>query len=201
MNIKVLLVDDHQLFIQGIKQLLESEEDIEVIDTITEPSCLLDVLKYNRPDIIIIDVHMKNYNGIKMTGDILNHFPEVQVIVLSGYDYQEYYDAAFNIGASAYLTKERSVLELANAIRQVFSGYTFFPQKRKNTYTPNLTLTENKVLSLISRDKTNLEISIALHMSKRTVEYHISSILRKLDVSSRVGAVVKGIQMGIIGIK
>ncbi|GCF76747.1 DNA-binding response regulator [Bacillus cereus] len=199
MSIHTLLVDDHLLVMLGIQRLLESEEDIEVINTVHDPSILIKTVEDTRPDVIVTDIRMKQYNGIELTKDLLSKFPDVKVVILSGYDHEEYYNAAFEAGASAYITKERSAFDLANAIRQSHMGYILFS---KNQIIGNnieaLTSAEQRILLLISKDKTNYEISTDLSISKRTVEYHISSIIRKLGVDSRVGAVVKGIKKGLI---
>ncbi|MEB2268441.1 MULTISPECIES: response regulator transcription factor [Priestia] len=199
MSIRTLLVDDHLLVMLGIRRLLESEEDIEIIDTVSDPSSLLEVVGTTSPDVVVTDVRMKEFNGIELTKELLSKFPETKVVILSGYDHEEYYNAAFKAGASAYITKERSAFDLANAIRQSNMGYILFSKNQISTKDfEALTSAEQKILLLISKDKTNYEISMDLSISKRTVEYHISSIIRKLDVDSRVGAVVKGIKKGLI---
>ncbi|MDQ0163696.1 DNA-binding NarL/FixJ family response regulator [Bacillus alveayuensis] len=141
---------------------------------------------------------MKNYNGIELTKKIVEKHPKMKIVILLGYDYDEYIEAANQAGAYAFVTKEKSAFELANAIRQSYLGFTLFPNKSLKKTIHSLTKTELEVLKLISEDKTNAEISEMLMLSKRTVEHHVSSIIRKLDVDSRVGAVVKAIKLGLL---
>ncbi|MGG0337198.1 response regulator [Priestia aryabhattai] len=202
MKIKVLLVDDHALFLHGLKQLLEVEEDIQIVDTLSDPLHLFFCIRQTSPDIVVIDIRIKSFNGIELTKQIIKDFPDIKVVVLSGYNYDEYIEAAFQAGANAFITKERSNVELVSTIRQSYQGYKVFPRTAAgNPYScTDLTKKEREVLKLIAQDKTNIEISGELIISKRTVERHISSILRKLDADSRVGAVVNGIKKGVLTI-
>ncbi len=106
--------------------------------------------------------------------------------------------AAYNAGAAAYVRKDNSINELITAVKQTFAGNHVFPQHAVNLSVDRLTHKEFEVLKLIAEDKTNMEISSALKLSKRTVERHISSIIQKMDANSRVGAVVNGIKRGLL---
>jgi two-component system, NarL family, response regulator LiaR len=198
MKIKVLLVDDHLLVMLGIQQLLENEADLEVVNTICHPADLEEEIIKHNPDVIVMDIRMKNDNGIEWTKKIAETYPTCKVVILSGYDYDEYIHAAYEAGAYAFVTKENSVFELANAIRQSHLGIKSFPIDRLSNYNSPLTNVELKILQFISEDRTNAEISELLNISRRTVEHHVSSILRKLDVDSRVGAVVKAMKLGLL---
>jgi two-component system, NarL family, response regulator LiaR len=198
MKIKVLLVDDHLLVMLGIKQLLENEPDFKVVSTIHDPADLdSEIIKHN-PDVIVMDIRMKKDNGIELTKKMIKKYPKMKIVILSGYDYDEYIEAAKQAGAYAFVTKEKSAFELANAIRQSHLGFKSFPNKSLVYHKHHLTKTELEILKFISEDKTNAEISEMLMLSKRTVEHHVSSIIRKLDVDSRVGAVVKAIKLGLL---
>ncbi|MEB3752047.1 response regulator transcription factor [Geobacillus sp. FSL W8-0032] len=199
MKIKVLLVDDHLLVMHGIQQLLENEIDLEVVNTVCDPALLETEIKKHNPNVVVMDIRMKNDNGIEWVRKIAQTYPTCKVVILSGYNYDEYIQAAYEAGAYAFVTKESSVFELANAIRQTYLGVKSFPINRLDHCNSPLTKTELDILQLISEDKTNAEISELLHISRRTVEHHVSSILRKLDADSRVGAVVKAIKLGLIG--
>jgi DNA-binding NarL/FixJ family response regulator len=202
LKIKVLLVDDHVLILDSLKQVLENEGDVEVVDTLSDPTSLFTVIQQTGPTIVVMDVRIKSYNGIKLTKMIVEEYPHIKVIILSGYDYDEYIQAAFQAGASAFVTKERSNVELVSVIKQTYEGYKVFPRNMAEIYQSytDLTPKEREVLKLIAEDKTNYEISEELIISKRTVERHVSSILQKLDADSRVGAVVNGIKKGFLSI-
>lgn len=195
MKIKVLLVDDHLMFMLGIKQLLDNEEDLEVLGIVNNPTELNEKIKEHNPHVIVMDIRMKNYNGIELTKRINEVYPDIKVIILSGYNYDEYMKAAYEAGAYAFISKENSTHELANAIRESFKGNKLISEKKDKQL---LTKTELEILKLIAQDKTNSEISEMLVISKRTVEHHVSSIISKLKVESRVGAVVKGMKSGLI---
>ncbi|MDF2859423.1 MAG: DNA-binding response regulator, luxR family protein, partial [Neobacillus sp.] len=168
----------------------------------SDPTSLFTVIQQTGPTIVVMDVRIKSYNGIKLTKKILEEYPHIKVVILSGYDYDEYIQAAFQAGASAFVTKERSNVELVSAIKQSYEGYKVFPRNMAEIYQSctGLTQKEREVLKLIAEDKTNYEISEELMISKRTVERHVSSILQKLDADSRVGAVVNGIKKGFLSI-
>ena len=142
---------------------------------------------------------MKSYNGIILTKKILEVFPQIKVVVLSGYDYDEYMIAAHQAGASAFVTKEKSNDELVIAIKQAYLGNQIFPEA-SNLTGETLTHKEREILQLIAEDKTNIEISDHLMISKRTIERHVSSIIQKLDADSRLGAVVNGIKQGLLNV-
>ncbi|MCM3410009.1 response regulator transcription factor [Metabacillus litoralis] len=202
MKIKVLLVDDHVLILDGLKQLLDNEEDIEVINYLSNPSTLFTVIQQTFPDIVVMDVRIKTENGIELTKKILDVYPQIKVVILSGYDYDEYIQAAFQAGASAFVTKERSNDELVSVIRKSYQGNKVFPRNmaKINQTSMDLTRKEREILKLVAEDKTNYEISDELNISKRTVERHISSIIHKLEAESRVGAVVIGIRKGLLSV-
>ncbi|MGP7817291.1 response regulator [Niallia sp. 01092] len=200
MTINVLLVDDHNLMLMGLKQLLEKEQDLHIVHTISDPSTLeTDILTFH-PDVLVMDIKMKAYNGIELTKRMKQTFPELKVVILSGYDYVEYIEAARKAGADSYVTKEKSNIELTEAIRQVYQGNKLFPNFYSAHIGEQLTAKEKEILTLIAADLTNIEISNELKISKRTAEYHISSIIRKLDADSRVGAVVNAIKQGLLNV-
>lgn len=178
--------------------LLENEDALEVVNTICHPDRLEEEIIKHKPDVIVMDIRMKSDNGIEWTKKIVEKYPTCKVVILSGYAYDEYIRAAYEADAYAFVTKENSVFELANAIRQSHLGIKSFPMNRLSDYNTPLTKIELKILQFISEDRTNAEISELLNISKRTVEHHVSSILRKLDVDSRVGAVVKAIKLGLL---
>lgn len=202
MKIKLLLVDDHVLVLDGLKQVLEKEEGLEVIDTLSDPAKLFTLVQQTSPNVVVMDIRIKSFNGIELTKLLLSKYPDIKVVILSGYDYDEYIQAAYKAGASAFVTKERTNEELASAIRHAFQGYKIFPRNMADfcQSCTELTKKELEVLALVAQDKTNYEISDELMISKRTVERHITSILQKLDADSRVGAVVNGIKKGLLSI-
>lgn len=200
LSINVLLVDDHVLMLMGLKEILEKEPDLHVVATLSDPSALESAIRLRNPDVIVLDVRMKTENGIELAKIVRKEFPALKIVILSGYNYDEYIDAAKQAGADAYVTKEKSNTELITAIRQACRGQRTFPYQHREQAGEALTAKEREILGQIAADKTNAEISEELSISKRTVEYHIASIMRKLDADSRVGAVVNGIKKGLLNV-
>ena len=200
LNIQVLIVDDHVLFLESLKSILLNNPFIEVINTLSDPSLLINVITENPPDVILMDIRMKSFNGLELTKNIKEIAPHISVIILTGYNDEEYIDAAYSAGASAFIAKEKSNDLLIITIKQVYEGYQMFPKKNSLLSNNTLTFTELEVLRKIAKDKSNYVISQEMMVSKRTVENHVSSIIRKLEVDSRVGAVVKAIKRGLISI-
>ncbi|PIC04945.1 DNA-binding response regulator [Anoxybacillus flavithermus] len=198
MKIKVLLVDDHVLMIEGLKELLEREEDMYVVGTVLHLSQLQESIETLNPHVIVMDIRLKDGNGLEWTKKMKMLYPNCKVVILSGYNYSEYIRAAKHAGASAFVVKEESILQLANAIRRAYEGFAFFPNDVDEEENISLTKMELVILKLIAQDKTNENISHSLNLSRRTVEHHVSTIIKKLRVDSRVGAVVKAIKEGII---
>lgn len=198
MKIKVLIVDDHLLLLESLRKALENDPTIQVVGTVSSPKFLMNDIINTSPDVVLMDIRIKSYNGLDLMKDILNKMPQLPIIILSGYNYEEYIQAAYNAGACAFVTKETSNEKLLFTIKQVQQGYKLFPSTAMKQGNESLTSKEREILKLIAEDKTNIEISDELMISKRTVEHHISSIIRKLDVDSRVGAIVTAIKQGII---
>ena len=200
MRIKVLLLDDHKLVLQGLKQLLDHDTNIELVKLLSNPKQLFSEIINMKPDVVVIDIKIKSDNGIDLTKKIIESFPNIKVVVLSGYDNDEYIKAAYDAGASAFVTKERTNDELITAIKQSYLGYSVFPDFHSSKVNKILTSKEHEILELVSEDRTTSEIGEILMISKRTVERHISSIIGKLDADSRVGAVVNAIKQGILNV-
>ena len=199
-NIKIVLVDDHILLLESLKNVLNKDPEIQVVHTISNPNSIIKDIKLLKPDIILMDIRLNSYNGLELTKSITNCIPQISIIILSGYNYEEYIEAAYNAGASAYITKEKSNEELISTIKQVYIGYKIFPKYEVDLLCESLTPKECEVLKHIAADKTNSEISEDMRIGKRTVEYHVSSIIRKMDAGSRVGAVVKAIKKGLLDV-
>ncbi|MCL1632083.1 response regulator transcription factor [Sporolactobacillus sp. CPB3-1] len=199
-TINIILVDDHLLMLMGLKELLEKEQGFHVLEAFTDPVQLESYLALHPPDILVLDVRLKNTSGIEITKQLKKSNTALKIILLSGYQYDEYVEAAKSAGADAYVTKEESNARLATVIRQVYNGEKIFPNLHPEIHSETLTTRELDILKLIAKDLTTREISKELAISKRTVEYHISSIIQKLDADSRVGAVVNAIKKGLLNI-
>lgn len=192
-EIRIMIVDDHKMIASGIATELNKEQGIQVIDVTHEPSSFVQRVLIKQPDAVLMDIRMGEYNGLDMAKEIKGKNPQIKVILMSGYHIS---NMAKDCGADAFASKEESISSLANTIRKVcIDQANVFPSEEKGN---TLTNKEVEVLKLISEDKTRKEIAKELFVSEKTVTNHITSILDKLQVRSRIGAIMKGVEMGII---
>jgi len=202
--IKVLLVDDQDILVEGLKLILGMEQDIEIVGTANNGKKAYEACKWKRPDVVLMDIQMPELNGVEATAMIKNDFSDIKIIVLTTFNDDQYiYDALKN-GASGYLLKDTSPAEIAKAVRTVYNGGALiqsevavkvidrFSQLAKETVDKNidpkvklLTEREIEILRLIAEGKNNKEISEQLFLSQGTVKNHITRILIKLDLRDR----------------
>ncbi len=193
-KIKLTIVDDHAMVASGLATELSGQQDFQVVDVITSPGELMDKISENTPDAILMDIRMGAYNGMKLTDEIKEAYPEIKIILMSGYNMGQ---LAKSSKADAFASKEEPIEALSTTIRKVcLESATVFPTG--SFFEEKLTDAEVKVLGFLGEDLTRKEIAAALYISEKTVANHITSILRKLNVRSRIGAVLKGVELGLI---
>ncbi len=205
-QIKIALVDDHKLVRNGIKSLLEEENDIAVIAEGSNGFEALEIVESHQPDVLIIDVRMPEMNGIEAVGKLQNINTNTRAIVLSMHDSEDYIIQSIKAGASGYLLKDTDKKEFIKAIHTVNNGGKYFSGDISNIIVSNflqnsssqpkkeetlqdsdpfgLTKKEKKILSLILSGKTNIEIATILENSKRTVETHRFNLMKKMRVKN-----------------
>lgn len=202
--IKVLIVDDQDILVEGLKLILGSENDIEICGTANNGKKAYEACKWNRPDVVLMDIQMPELNGVEATAMIKKDFPEIKIIVLTTFNDDQYiYDALKN-GASGYLLKDTSPSEIAKAIRTVYNGGALiqsevavkvidkFSQLANESVDKHidkkaelLTEREIDICRLIAEGKNNKEIAEQLFLSQGTVKNHITRVLIKLDLRDR----------------
>jgi two-component system response regulator DegU len=220
-QVKVIIVDDHQLFREGVKRILDFEEEFVVVAEGESGSEVISLVETHQPDIVLMDISMPQVNGVEATKRLLEVYPDVRVIILSIHDDETYVMHPLGAGAVGYLLKEMATDELVNAIRSVCreGGYVH-PKvtpnllqeyrrlmKMKQTMASQpvekrvaeaplhvLTRRECEVLQLLADGFSNRAIRDTLYISEKTVKNHVSSILRKMNVPDRTGAVVESIR-------
>jgi len=193
-KIKIMIVDDHVMVASGLSAELKQLPDFEISDVVTEPDRVMNKLEAINPDAILMDIRMGAFNGLHMADEIKKSYPEIKIILMSGYNMGQ---LAKNSKADAFTSKEEPVTSLAATIRKVcLEKASVFPNAKP--WEETLTNTEVKVLQLIGEDMTRKEIASALYISEKTVANHISAILQKLCVRSRIGAVLRGVELGYI---
>ncbi|MBH5319831.1 response regulator transcription factor [Paenibacillus sp. GSMTC-2017] len=198
-NIRVYLLDDHPLVLEGLKNRLDAEPGIEVLRTFTDPRDFSAQMERVCPDVVLLDISLPHMDGFQLAEQLKERYGNtLKVILLSGYTYEDFYYKAYKIGVHAYLSKQVSYAKIINAIKQSVLGHIIIPEGlgAANVSPDALTPAERAVLQLLAKEKTNKEISEELAISKRTVEYHLNAINGKLGVKTRIGAVVKGFELG-----
>ncbi|QJD82149.1 response regulator transcription factor [Cohnella herbarum] len=199
-KIRVVLLDDHPLVMEGLRNRLEKEPDIEVPRTFGDPRELLAGIEDCRPDVLIMDIFMPHMSGFELGRALKERYGHsLKIILLSGYTYDEFYNKAYELGVHAYLSKQSTYAQIINAIRQSMLGHALVSEKMLAKAVDPLTPAELEVLKQVAEEKTNKEIALLFSISQRTVEYHLNAINQKLGVKSRIGAVVKGYETGLLG--
>lgn len=219
--IDIVLIDDHELFREGVKRILEYEPMFNVVAEGGDGSIAAKLVKQHDPDVVLMDINMPNMNGIEATADLVTHFPDTKVIILSIHDDESYVTHALKTGASGYLLKEMDSESLIEAIKVVSDGGSYLHPKvthnlveeyRKLALESNLnpsavniehtkplhllTKRECQVIQLMAEGNSNRSISEILFISEKTVKNHVSNILQKMKVKDRTHAVVTAIRKG-----
>lgn len=211
MSTKVMLVDDHALIREGIKQLLEFDGSIDVIEQASDGAECLEKLQHVQPDILLLDINMPNVNGIEVLEEIKKKNIPVKVLMLTVHSEVEYLVQAVDIGANGYILKDSGSEELKKAIQSVMDGDSYIQPSlipSLNSRLVNRDIDKEKIAALTKREMEiltqiaggmfNKEIAMNLNISERTVKNHISNIFKKIDVSDRTQAAVFAIRNNIV---
>ena len=214
MSTKVMLVDDHALIREGIKQLLEFDGSIDVIEQASDGAECLEKLQHVQPDILLLDINMPNVNGIEVLEEIKKKNIPVKVLMLTVHSEAEYLVQAVDIGANGYILKDSGSEELKKAIQSVMDGDSYIQPSlipSLNSRLVNRDIDKEKIAALTKREMEiltqiaggmfNKEIGKKLGISERTVKNHMSSIFKKIDSSDRTQAAVFAIRNGLVDVK
>ncbi len=210
-TIRVLIADDHSMIREGIKQLIELENDIEVISLVGNgQSCIEKVMEY-KPDIVLLDINMPIMNGLEVLEHFRNNKINVNVIILTIHNEVEYLLRAIDIGVKGYILKDSDSDLLVKAIRSVSMGDSYIQpnmatmllermksKDREQKIKNRLTRREIEVLKLITAGLLNREIAESLKISEKTVKNHVSNIFKKIEVNDRTQAAVYAIKNDIV---
>ena len=213
-TIRVLIVDDHPVYRDGLKTLFDSLSDAEVVGEATSGEDAVSKAASLQPDVILMDLQMPGINGIEATRRILHTSPHIGVLVLTMFEDDDSVFAAMRAGARGYLLKGADQKEILRAIRSVANGEAIFaPAIAQRLITffanpsppvppqifPELTEREREILTLIAQGRSNMEIANRLALSEKTVRNHVSNIFNKLQVADRAHAIVKAREAGFAG--
>ena len=220
-KIRIMIVDDHPLFREGLRRVLEEEEDLLVDAEVADGEQAIVLARDIHPDVVLLDINLPSMNGLQVTREITASLPDTAVINLTAYHDEEQIIHAIQAGASAYYPKEVMPDKLIFAVKQVTKGRYVIGDKVLNKTEVNswlieqfaklaplgvpgdsrlvpLSAREMEILQHAARGSSNKEIAHTLQISQQTVKNHISSILRKLDVKDRTEAAVYALRHGWI---
>ena len=211
-TIKIIIADDHQIFLEGLVALLKDVENIDIVGTATNGLDVIAFLKNNTVDLVIMDIHMPEMDGMELNKIIKKEYPKVKNLVLSTYSSPDKIAHFAKNGANGYLLKNTEKSELLTAINTIMNDENYFSEEVKKKYmnsifTPNnnanddisqLSQREEEILKLIVQEYTAQEIAEKLFISQHTVNTHRKNLLSKLNAKNIAGLVKYAIKNGII---
>lgn len=222
---KIIIIDDHQLFREGVKRILDFEDTFDVVAEGDDGTEAVRLYEENQPDVVLMDINMPGKNGVEATADLLAEYPDAKVIMLSIHDDETYVTHALKSGALGYMLKEMDADEIVEAIKVVALGGSYLhPKVTKNLVAEFRRLSEHEnkgsfhqteirrpfhlltkreceVLQLLTDGQSNRTIGETLYISEKTVKNHVSSILQKMNVNDRTQAVVTAIKNGWVEVR
>jgi two-component system response regulator NreC len=212
-KIHILIADDHTLLRNGICAILKEEQDMLIVGEANDGREAVRLAGQLKPNVVLMDIAMPLLNGLEATRQIKREYPEINVLVLTMYDNEEYFRKMLEVGASGYIIKRAAATELVSAIRAVYNGEAVLSPAitrllledylnhdlRNEKDDPNaLSSREREVLQLIAEGKTSREIAEILNLSVKTVQSHRTSLMQKLDLHDRGELIKYAIQKKII---
>ncbi|PSV21364.1 response regulator transcription factor [Photobacterium leiognathi] len=209
-TIKVVIVDDHQVVIDGFMARLQLEPDIDVIGTASNGIEALEVISQLDPDVILMDISMPIMNGIDATAQIKKQYPDAKVLMLTMHDNREYIMKVMQVGAMGYMLKEISAEKMVQAIKTVNQGATYFCETTSQTIFTQaaapiaapevnpLSRREEGILKHVAQGLSSKQIAKALDISYRTVETHRQNIKHKLDLHSTAELAKYALEKGLV---
>lgn len=206
MTIKLFIVDDHYMVVEGIHSLLQHEKDIEWMGHAGNADSCISFLKQQQPDIILMDISMPGMSGIELCKLVRELYPSIYIIGLSTFNQQSFIQKMIDNGASGYVLKNATQEELLEAINAVANGKTYLSNEvaatlrhMDDTLIPLITRREKEVLELIADGLTNNEIAARLFISVSTVDTHRKNLLAKFEAKNIASLIKHAVQLNIIG--
>ena len=204
--IRVALVDDHELVRDGLRGLLAAMPQLEVVGEASSGAEALILVGQVRPDLLLVDIGMKDMTGLQLTEILCRQYPGMQILILSMYDHAEYVTSSIRAGARGYVLKDAASREIVAAIDAIAAGGTYYSADLlEKTVSPpaaddELTPREREVLQMLAQGLSNKAIARLLEISVRTVETHRLSIRRKLGVDTPAGLVKYALERGWLSV-
>ena len=213
-KIRILLVDDHTMFRSGLRILLNLYPDFEIVGEAGDGQEAFDAIRELGPDVVLMDIAMPGVDGLVATRQISEEHPQIRVILLTQHENREYVTPALKSGAAGYVLKRAADEELVRAVRAVYQEQIYLDPmiasvvvndyRRRLEDAPeddqidNLTPREREILVLVAKGHTNREVAELLGISHKTVDYHRTNVMRKLDVHNRTELTRYAIRRGLI---
>ncbi|MBK8567427.1 MAG: response regulator transcription factor [Saprospiraceae bacterium] len=207
---RILLADDHQIILDGLRDIIESTTDFLVVGRAVNGKAAVSAVAASLPDLLLMDLNMPGMDGLEVLKEVRQRFPKVKVLVLTMYDSVELAKKALSMGANGYLLKEHGKDELLTALRQVVTGEQYLSEKIRRQIQPDkvrfqddfqkklsLSQRETEILRLIARSYTNKEIADKLYLSELTVQTHRRNLKRKLKAEHTADLVRFAYENGI----
>ena len=211
MTINVMLVDDHKMLREGIKQLLEFDPEIKVVSSAQTGKECLSLLEENKPDVVLLDINLPDTTGIKLIKDIKKGSKTIKVMMLTVHNEVEYLVDSLDGGADGYILKDSGADELIKAIKFIYNGERYIEPslipslnarlvqlETETDMVKSLTKREIQILSLLVSGKSNLDISEILKLSEQTIKNHVTALYKKIGVKDRTQAAVFAIRNNIV---
>jgi DNA-binding NarL/FixJ family response regulator len=211
---KVVIAEDHQLFREGLKAMLQSRDDLELVGEAADGLEAIRVVQRLQPDLLLLDLSMPRLSGISVMKDVKRQFPEILILALTIHESDQYVLEAFDAGANGYCIKDASRKELMMAIDSVASGKTYISpgiadnvmegylegrkRLKEKTSWDTITQREREVLKLLAEGHTNKEIADFLNISVKTVEKHRANIMKKTDLHNASALTAYAIEQGLV---
>lgn len=209
--IRLLLVDDHAVLRDGLKNIFEMEEDIQVVgEAVSGEDALLKVEKL-KPDVVLMDINLPEKNGVEVTGIVKKRHPGIKVLILTMHNHDEFFMSSIREGADGYLLKDVPSYQVVEAIRTIYKGESVvhpsmtkkllsYHHQKQEAPQEMLTEREKEVLLCLVEGLSNKEIAEKLFISDKTVKIHVSKIFKKLSVKSRSQVVIYAVQNQLVPI-
>jgi DNA-binding NarL/FixJ family response regulator len=204
---KTVLVDDHELFLQGLRIALEASNDpdydmcFDVVGTATTGSAVVPLVNRLRPDVVLLDVGLPGIDGFTVLDLLNDRFPDVKVVMLSAMEQPEHVQAALMRGAAGYIMKTINPGDIAGALRQILEGSVYIALPAGESATPvndhGLSPRELEILEQVARGLSNSAIGEELYVTEQTIKFHLTNVYRKLGVSNRTAAAREAHRLGI----
>jgi DNA-binding NarL/FixJ family response regulator len=212
-KIKIFLLDDHQMLIDGLKALIVNEKQFEITGTSNNAMEALEEIRKNTPDIVLTDINMPGMDGIMFTREAKKRHPQLKILALSMFGEKSTISEILDAGASGYILKNTGKEELINALTKISGGGMFFSDEisaemmkamsergqKKEEEKVHLTDREKEIIQLIAKEYSNAQIGEALFISERTVETHRKNIFRKANTKTVIGLMKFAIENKLIG--